>query len=131
MPALPFPDSMVPLVTEPVLASLATIGPDGAPEVNPVWFLWENGEVLISVKAETRKYQSMRANPRVAFSIVDPANGFHYLELRGEAIEFTEFRDLSFVNLLARKYTGADYSAAEDGKERYRVRIRIDRWTGQ
>ena len=53
------------------------------------------------------------------------------LELRGEVVDFTLFTDLTFVNRLARKYTGADFRSGIAGEERYRITIRVDTWTGQ
>jgi PPOX class probable F420-dependent enzyme len=132
MPSLPVPDAYLPLLTEPVLGHLATINPEGAPEVNPVWFLWQDGQILISVQGRTRKYRNMRENSHVALSIVDPNDPYRYLELRGKVADLKLYTDLSFVNLLARKYTGADYGAdSVPGIERYRVTILVDRWTGQ
>ncbi len=131
MPRSPVPDSFRPLLTEPILGHLATIGPDGHPEVNPVWFLWENGQLLLSVKPETRKYRNLRADPHLALSILDPTDPYHALELRGMVTDFTLFTTLDFVNLLARKYTGADFASGSAGEERYRLTVTIDRWTGK
>ena len=132
MPLPPVPDSFRHLLEEPALAMLGTINPGGGVEVNPVWFLWHEGEILLSVKGDTRKYRNMRQNPNMALCIPDPASPWKYLELRGTVIDLKLYTDLSFVNLLARKYTGADFQEeAPAGVERYRVTIRVDRWTGQ
>jgi len=131
MPPLPVREDLLPLLEEGALGHLATISPTGQPQVNPVWFLWENDHLLISVKPETVKYRNLRANPRVAMSILDPADNYRYLEVRGEVVDFTLFTDLTFVNRLARKYTGADFRSGVAGEERYRITIRVDTWTGQ
>jgi hypothetical protein len=54
-----------------------------------------------------------------------------YLEIRGEVIEFELYLDLTFVNQLARKYTGADYTRGFAGEERYKLTIQVNSWTGQ
>jgi hypothetical protein len=46
-------------------------------------------------------------------------------------VEFELYEDLSWVNELARKYTGADYTRGHAGEHRYKVTIRVDSWTGQ
>jgi hypothetical protein len=79
----------------------------------------------------TVKYRNLRANPAVAMSVADPANSDRYLEVRREVVEFELFDTLAWVNELARKYTGADYSKGKDGEHRYKVTIRIDSWTAQ
>lgn len=131
MPRGPVPKQFHDILESTTLGHLATIGKDGRPQVNPVWFLWDGEHLLLGVKAETVKYRNLRRDPRLAVSCLDPNDAHHYVELRGEVTEFELYRDLTFVNQLARKYTGKDMDAAEDGKERYKLTVRVDSWTGQ
>jgi PPOX class probable F420-dependent enzyme len=119
------------LLVSTALGHLATIGPDGRPQVNPVWFLSDGQSVFLSVKPETAKYRNMRVNPSVAMSVGDMLRPNRYLEMRGEVVEFELFETLAWVNQLACKYTGADFTGGTDGEPRYKVTIRIDAWTGQ
>lgn len=80
------------------LGHLATLDEQGKPQVNPVWFLWDDEHILLSVKAETVKYRNVRRNPRMAMSFLDPGDSHHYVEVRGEVGEITLYRDLTFVN---------------------------------
>jgi PPOX class probable F420-dependent enzyme len=100
-------------------------------ERNRVWFLWDGEHILLSIRASAQKYRNLRRDPRVAISFLDLSNPGRYVEIRGEAIEFTLFLTLDFVNQLARKYTGADYTRGVAGEERYRVTVRVDGWSGQ
>lgn len=113
------------------LGHLATVGPDGRPQVNPVWFIADGEHVYLSVRPETAKYRNLRAHPHVAMSVGDPANAERYVEIRGEVIGFERYDTLAWVNQLARKYTGADYTKGRDGEQRYKVTIRVDAWTAQ
>jgi PPOX class probable F420-dependent enzyme len=131
MPSGPVPGAYHRILESTAVGHLATIGMRGEPQVNPVWFLWDGEHVLLSVKAETVKYRNVLRDRRVAISIPDLENPMHYVEIRGEVTEIELYRDLSFVNLLARKYTGRDMPASEDGKERYKLAVRVDGWTGQ
>jgi PPOX class probable F420-dependent enzyme len=131
MPKGPLPESHLDLLSSPILAHLATVDGSGRPQVNPVWFLWTDGRLLLSIKPETAKYRNLRNNPYAALSIVDPRDSFRYLELRGRVIDFELFTTFDFVNLLARKYTGHDFTAGRSGEERYRVTIEIETWTAQ
>ncbi len=112
MPKENIPERFQPLLASTTLGHLATIDEAGNPQVNPVWFLWDGTHLLLSVKAETVKYRNLRRRPALAISFVDPANPHHYLELRGDVIEFTLYRTLEFVNQLSRKYTGHDMDPA-------------------
>ena len=87
--------------------------------------------MLLSVKAETRKYRNLRGNPAVAMSFADPARPDRYLEIRGTATELELFDTIEWVNVLARKYTGADFAHGVDGEHRYKVTIVVESWTGQ
>ena len=131
MPKVPVPDRYHDILKSTQLGHLATVDEHGRPQVNPVWFLWEGEHILLSIRPETKKYRNLRRAPHLALSILDPANPQRYLELRGEVAEWELYRDLTFVNRLARKYTGADYTRGVVGEERYKVTIRIDSWTGQ
>lgn len=131
MPKGAVPDRYWDILDSTTLGHLATIDPNGRPQVNPVWFLWDGEYVLLSVKAETAKYRNMRGNPNVAISFSDPTRPDRYLEIRGTVTEFELFDTLSWVNQLARKYTGADFAHGADGEHRYKVTIRVDSWTGQ
>jgi PPOX class probable F420-dependent enzyme len=131
MPKGAVPEQYRDILESNALGHLATIGPDGWPRVNPVWFLSDGRSVFLSVKPETAKYRNLRANPAVAMSIGDLARPDHYVEIRGEVVAFELFDTLAWVNQLARKYTGADFTGGRDGEHRYKVTIRIDAWTGQ
>ena len=131
MPSGPVPERFHDLLESTALGHLATVGEAGRPEVNPVWFLWDGTQVLISVLAETRKYRNLRRDPRLAMSILDAANPQRYVEVRGEVVDFALYDDLTFVNELSRKYTGGDYRHGHAGQRRYKLTIRVEGWTGQ
>src|ERR1700679_3178963 len=72
---------------------LATIGPDGFPQVKPLAFSYNTALGTITTTggqmAGSAKYRNVRANPRVAF-VVDEVTaptmeGAHFLEIRGDA----------------------------------------------
>lgn len=131
MPNGPIPERFHMILERTTVGHLATIGHDGRPQVNPVWFLWNGQNVLLSVKAETVKCRNLRRNPHVAITFTDPTDSRHYIEIRGEVIDFELYRDLTFVNRLARIYTGRDMPASADSKDRYKLTVQVDGWTGQ
>ena len=131
MPPGAVPDRYRDILESTTLGHLATIDANGRPQVNPVWFIWDGTHVLLSVKAETSKYRNMRDNPNVAMSFLDLMRSERYVEIRGAVIELELFDNLTWVNELARKYTGAEFTQGADGQHRYKVTVRIDSWTGQ
>ncbi len=113
------PDGYADLLESTALAHVATVGPDGAPQANPVWFGWDGTHVLFSQTKARQKYRNVQREPRVALSIVDPANPYRYLEIRGNVTEIREDPDFAFINSMAKKYMGQDeYPWRQPGEER-------------
>lgn len=83
------PASHADLLTRPLFAHLATVRPDGMPQVNPMWFSWDGTFLRFTNTTTRRKHRNVSAEPRVAVSINDPDQPYRYLEIRGhvEAIE--------------------------------------------
>src|SRR4051794_34601948 len=67
------------------VASLATEGADGHPQVTPFWFLADGDTVKISLNTSRQKTKNLRANPACSLLILDLANPYRYLEIRGDA----------------------------------------------
>jgi PPOX class probable F420-dependent enzyme len=82
---------------------LATNGPDGRPQLSPVWFLPEGDTVRVSLNTTRQKVKNLRANPAVSLLILDPANSQRYLEIRGDA-ELTDDADYTFADQVGAKY---------------------------
>jgi PPOX class probable F420-dependent enzyme len=98
------PDSHLDLLERPLYAHLATIRPDGTPQVNPMWFLWD-GEHLFFTNTKTRyKYRNVTVNPEVAISIVDPEHPYRYLEVRGTVDRIDADPTGAFFLTLAERY---------------------------
>jgi hypothetical protein len=115
------PDSHRDLLTSAV-ATLATIGPDGRPQLSEVWFLAGDGSVSISLNTSRQKTKNLMARPQCCLFILDLAVPQRYLELRGDA-EVTPDDDYSFADLVGKKY-GADLRDHDRPSDR-RVVVRI------
>jgi PPOX class probable F420-dependent enzyme len=98
------PSAYEDLLTSKALAHVATIGPDGAPQNNPVWFDWDGSHLLFSQTTGRQKYRNLQADPHVALSIVDPINPYRYLEIRGAVTEIVDDEGNAFINKMAQKY---------------------------
>jgi PPOX class probable F420-dependent enzyme len=81
--ATPVPQGFENLLNCTAVAHVATRGPDGEPQGNPVW-LDSDGEFFKFSQTRTReKLRNLSRDPRIALSIVDPDNHLRYLEIRG------------------------------------------------
>ncbi len=102
------PEQYLDLLDSTALADVATIGPGGEPQVNPVWFGWDGKHFRFSQTTARQKKKNLDRDPRIAVSIVDPANPYRYLEIRGKVIEVEDDPDNAFINAMAKKYMGVD-----------------------
>ena len=113
------PEGYRDLLETNALIHVATIGPDGGPQSNPVWFDWDGEHIKFSQTKTRQKYRNVGRDPRIAVSIVDPENPYRYLEVRGEVTEIEEDPDNDFINAMAKKYLGLDeYPYHQPGDER-------------
>ncbi|HEV3188368.1 MAG TPA: PPOX class F420-dependent oxidoreductase [Acidimicrobiales bacterium] len=114
------PDSHQDLLQSPV-ATFATIGPDGRPQLSEVWFLYENGSIAISLNTGRQKAKNLMARPQCCLFILDLADPQRYLEVRGDA-EVTP-DDGSFAERVGKKYETNLRAYDHPGDERVVVRI--------
>ena len=118
------PEGYRDLMETTALVHVATLGPDGEPQNNPVWFDWDGEHVLFSQTKTRQKYRNLGRDPRIAFSMVDPENPYRYLEIRGEVDHVEEDPDNEFINRMAKKYIGLDeYPYHQPGDERVVVYV--------
>jgi PPOX class probable F420-dependent enzyme len=108
---IPVPDSLVDMLAweSKALAHIATIGSDGGPRSSPVWFDWENDQIRVSLYDSSQKMENLRRDPRLSLSIVDPANAYRYIEIRGVAVLFELDTGLEFITRMAGRYLGLDH----------------------
>lgn len=85
------------------VAIMATIGPDGRPQVSALWFLAQDGTVKMSLNTSRQKTKNLRRNPHVSVLLLDHANPGRYVELRGDA-EIEPDSDYRFADLVGAKY---------------------------
>ena len=85
-----FPQNYLDLADQKVaFASLATLMPDGTPQVTPVWFDYTNGLIRVNTATGRVKANNMREGAAVALSILDPDNPYRYVQIRGKVTHTT------------------------------------------
>jgi PPOX class probable F420-dependent enzyme len=102
---LDIPDSHQDLLDSPV-ATLATIGPDGRPQLSEIWFLADADGVRISLNSSRQKTKNLARNPACTLFILDTARPSRYLEIRADA-QIAADSSYEFADKVGVKY-GAD-----------------------
>ncbi|MEE1820024.1 PPOX class F420-dependent oxidoreductase [Streptomyces sp. SP18ES09] len=110
----------------PVFATVATVQPDGSPQLSVTWLARDGDDLLFSTTVGRRKETNLRRDPRVTV-MINPANApYTYAEIRGTATLTTQGGQ-ELINELSRKYTGKDYAdfnpASAEDSDRVVVRI--------
>ena len=116
------PDSHLDLLDQPVV-TLGTVDPQGRPQLTEVWFLAEEGQVKISLNTARQKVRNLQRNSACSVLLLDLANPYRYVEIRGDAVLEPD-DDYAFADRLGAKY-GADLRANDQpGDTRVVVTVR-------
>lgn len=119
------PEKYIDLFDKKAFANLATLNPDGTPQVTPVWVDYDGSHVLVNSARGRRKDKNMESNRAVALSIQDPDNPYRYLEVRGRVDEITEQGADQHIDKMAKKYMGVDkYPGRQSGEVRVLYKIK-------
>ncbi|MFF8776623.1 PPOX class F420-dependent oxidoreductase [Streptomyces sp. NPDC015140] len=103
-------------------ASVATLGPDGAPQNSVVWIKREGDTVLFSSVDGRQKVRNLRRDPRISLSVYDLANPYTSVEIRG-TVEIVPDEGKRLPRDLSHKYLGIDPPAEKDEETRVIIRV--------
>src|ERR1700722_18469676 len=118
------PDSHLDLFKKQAFANLATLMPNGQPQVTPVWVDFDGHHVVINTAEGRQKDKNLQRDGRVALSIMDPENPYRYLEVRGHVAERTRDGADAHIDAMAKKYLGKDkYPFRQPGEVRVIYKI--------
>lgn len=124
------PTAFTDLFERKTVAHLATLMPDGTPQVTPVWIdLDDEGHVLVNTARNRQKEKNVRKDARVGLSIPDPDDPYRYLSVRGQVVELTTEGAVDHIDALTRRYFEREEYPhhGEEVGERVIIRIRPDR----
>jgi PPOX class probable F420-dependent enzyme len=123
MPAT-IPESHLDLFKKKAFGHLATLMPDGSPQVNPVWVDFDGTHVVFNTARGRWKDKNLQRDARVAVEVLDPDNPYRYLQVRGKIVEITEEGADVVIDKLAKKYLDADsYPFRQAGEVRVTYKI--------
>jgi PPOX class probable F420-dependent enzyme len=124
------PQTHLDLFQKKAFAHLATLMPDGKPQVTPVWVDYDGTYVLINTAEGRLKDKNMQRDGRIAFSMTDPDNPYRYLEVRGKVAERTHKGADAHIDAMAKKYLGQDkYPFRQPGEVRVIYKVVPERST--
>lgn len=120
-------DEVVTLARGKNFAAFTTMLPSGAPMTHVMWVDASKDHILLNTEVHRRKYRNVIANPRVTVTVIDAANPYHYVEVRGRVVEEVRGPEArSHIDQLSEKYTGEPYGP-EIRSERVILRVEPER----
>jgi PPOX class probable F420-dependent enzyme len=128
MSAKTIPQEYLDLFQKRAFAHLATLMPDGSPQVTPIWIDYDGRYLLVNSARGRQKDRNMENNPLVALSIVDPDDPYRYLQVRGRVVEITQEGADAHIDKMAKKYLGQErYPYRKPGEVRVIYKIEPQR----
>ena len=107
------------LFREPNYGHMATLMPDGSPQVSPVWVDMDGDRILVNTAEGRVKPRNVRRDARVAISIHNQENPYSSAFIRGRVVEITHEGAEEHIDKLAKKYLGQDtYPYRQPGDKR-------------
>lgn len=124
----PLPDGLIDLLRRPAPCFVATLMPDGAPQLTETWVHTDGEHVVLNIVEGMQKARNLARDPRIALNVVDPDDLIRYYGVRGRAVSMTTEGGAESIDEIAHKYTGAPYANyGGDTQKRIIVTVEADR----
>ncbi len=124
-------DKTLELAKGPNFAVLATLMPDGVPQVHVMWVDTDKDHILINTEVHRAKFRNLMANPTATITIMSRDNPYEFVEVRGKVVEsVTGPTARSHIDALALKYMGLEEYPNPITSERVILKIRPNRIFG-
>jgi PPOX class probable F420-dependent enzyme len=122
---VPLPDGLLDLLRRPSPCFLATLMPDGSPQMTQTWVDTDGTHVLVNTVDGHQKVRNIERDPRVALNVADPEDPSRYFEVRGRVVEVTKDGAAEHIDELAQRYLGRPYPWF-GGRDQVRLLVRIE-----
>ena len=122
------PGRLLALLEGPSPCLLATVNPDGSPQLTQTWVDTDSTHILINTVQGHRKLKNIERDPRVAVSILDPDDTASYYSVRGTVTSTSTDGARDSIDRLSRRYTGEPYRSysGNDAEVRVLLTNRVD-----
>ena len=118
------PEDLITLLRQPSLCFLATVMPDGSPQMTRTWVDTDGEHVVINSVQGHQKVRNVERDPRVAVNVCDPSSPSRYYAIRGRVVGVTTEGAAEHVEALAQRYLGGPYPWY-GGRDQVRVILTI------
>lgn len=118
------PESHIDLLDRPIVVMLATVMPDGGPQVTPVWASRHGNQIWVNSAVGRQKDQNLRLRPMATIAVTEPDNPYRWLEVRGRVVEIEVGQTaVDHIEALAQAYVGGPFNSGNPNEERVIYKI--------
>lgn len=111
------PAGLLDLLRRPSPCFVATLMPDGSPQLTQTWVTTDGEHVVINIVEGMQKARNIARDPRVALNVVDPENTARFYAIRGRVIATTTEGGAESIDDISHKYLGRPYPNFSGGPE--------------
>jgi PPOX class probable F420-dependent enzyme len=103
------PADLLDLLRRPSLCFVATVMPDGSPQLTQTWVSTDGEHIVVNTPDHSQKARNVARDPHVAVNVVDPDNSRRYFAVRGRVIATTTEGGAENIDEISHKYLGRPY----------------------
>jgi PPOX class probable F420-dependent enzyme len=119
----PLPPVVLELLRRPSPAVVATVRSDGMPVSAAVWYLWDEGEVLLTMGAASPRRRQLARDGRFTLTVLDAESWYRQVTLHCAVVALEDDQDCSIVDRISQHYDGRPYSDHESRHAFARARV--------
>jgi PPOX class probable F420-dependent enzyme len=120
------PDGLLDLLRRPSPCFIATLMPDGSPQLTQTWVTTDGEHVVLNIVDGSQKVKNLARDARVAVNVIDPDDVFRYYAVRGRVIDTTTEGGRESIDEISHKYLGIPYPNFSGNPNETRVLITIE-----
>jgi len=124
--AIPLPADLIELLRKPSPCFVATLMPDGSPQLTETWVTTDGENVVLNIVGGMQKERNLRRDPRLALNIVDPDDVTLFYEVRGRAVSMTTDGGKESIDEISHKYLGIPYPIFSGNPDEKRVIVTVE-----
>jgi PPOX class probable F420-dependent enzyme len=123
--ALPLPPELLDFLRRPSPCFVATLMPDGSPQLTETWVTTDGESVVLNIVGGTQKERNLRRDPRISVNVVDPDEVNRFFEVRGRVVSMTSEGGKESIDEISQKYLGIPYPNFSGNPNETRVIVTI------
>ncbi|BDX33688.1 PPOX class F420-dependent enzyme [Mycobacterium antarcticum] len=124
--SVPLPEGLIELLQKPSPCFIATLMPDGSPQLTETWVTTDGENVVINIVEGMQKARNIARDPRVAVNVADPDDVNRYYGVRGRVVSTTTEGGRESIDEISQKYLGIPYPVFSGNPDETRVLITIE-----